>query len=115
MISRAPSPFSTSAPASFAGTPAFRVSSNTCVIWTSSPRGEEAGINYDSAERRQELAASVDGVADHEAIQARLSADQDQGTPPSAAVAKAPARTPKARKTRGSNGQTKLLQKGMSR
>ncbi|MFF2300696.1 hypothetical protein [Arthrobacter sp. NPDC058127] len=76
---------------------------------------EEAGIKYDSAERRQELAASLESVADSEAVQARLSADQDQGTPPSAAVAKAPGRSPKARKTRGANGQTKLLQKGMSR
>lgn len=76
---------------------------------------EEAGTKYDSAERRQELAASLDSVADREAVQARLNADQDQGTPPSAAVAKAPGRNPKARKTRGANGQTKLLQKGMSR
>lgn len=76
---------------------------------------EEAGLKYDSAERRQELAASLDGIADKEAVQARLSADQDQGTPPSAAVVKAPKRSPKARKTRGANGQTKLLQKGMGR
>lgn len=76
---------------------------------------EEAGTAYDSAERRQELAASLEGVADREAVQARLSADQDQGTPPSAAVAQAPGRNPKARKTRGTNGQAKLLQKGMSR
>ncbi|UYY83671.1 hypothetical protein OIT41_20620 (plasmid) [Arthrobacter sp. YA7-1] len=76
---------------------------------------EEAGTKYDSAERRQELAASLEGIADREAVQARLSADQDQGTPPSAAVAKAAGRSPKARKTRGSNGHTKLLQKGMSR
>lgn len=76
---------------------------------------EEAGLKYDSAERREGLAASLDGVADREAVQARLSADQDQGTPPSAAVAKAPGNSPKARKTRGANGQTKLLQKGMSR
>lgn len=77
--------------------------------------GEEAGIKYDAAERRQELAARLEGVTDREAVQARLSADQDQGTPPSAAVAKAPGRTPKARKTRGANGPTRLLQKGMSR
>jgi colicin import membrane protein len=75
----------------------------------------EAGIKYDSAERRQDLAASLEDVADREAVQARLSADQDQATPPSAAVAKAPGRNPKARKTRGANGQTKLVQKGMSR
>lgn len=76
---------------------------------------DEAGIKYDTAERRQELATSLEGVADREAVQARLSADQDQGTPPSAAVAQGPGRHPKARKTRGTNGQTKLLQKGMSR
>lgn len=76
---------------------------------------EESGNKYDSAERRQELAASLEGVADREAVQARLSADQDQGTPPSAAVAQSPGRNPKARKTRGTNGQTKLLQKGMTR
>jgi hypothetical protein len=75
---------------------------------------EEAGIKYDSAERRQELAASLEGIADPEAVSARLSADQDQGTPPSAAVARG-AGPAKARKTRGANGPTKLLQKGMSR
>ncbi|MBT2565079.1 hypothetical protein J7I84_00960 [Arthrobacter sp. ISL-85] len=76
---------------------------------------EEADLKYDSAKRRQELATSLENVADREAVQARLSADQDQGTPPSAAVAKGPGRNPKARKTRGANGQTKLLQKGMGR
>ncbi|UKA77626.1 hypothetical protein [Arthrobacter sp. FW306-07-I] len=89
--------------------------------WTAArdnPRAEhlhhEAGVKYDSAERRQTLAASLESVADREAVQARLSADQDQGTPPNAAVAKGP-KPAKARKTRGANGQTKLLQKGMSR
>jgi hypothetical protein len=76
---------------------------------------EEAGIKYDSAERRQGLAASLDSVADKEAVQARLSADQDQGTRPSAAVGKASGKAPKARKTRGANGPEKILQKGMSR
>ncbi|MGY3565081.1 hypothetical protein [Sinomonas sp. RB5] len=73
---------------------------------------DEAGHLYDSAERRQELADSLEGLSDREAVQARLSADQDQATPPTAAVAKAPGRSPKAR---GANGQTKLLQKGVSR
>jgi colicin import membrane protein len=76
---------------------------------------EEADLKYDSAARRQELADSLEGLSDREAVQARLSADQDQATPPSAAVAKAPGRSPKARKSRGASGQTKLLQKGMSR
>lgn len=89
--------------------------------WTAArdnPRTEhlnnDAGAKYDSAERRQELAASLEGVADHEAVQARINADQDQGTPPSAAVGKG-LKPAKARKARGSNGLTKLLQKGMSR
>ncbi|UKA73395.1 hypothetical protein [Arthrobacter sp. FW306-06-A] len=75
----------------------------------------EAGLKFDSAERRQDLAASLEDVADREAVQARLSADQDQATPPSAAVAKAPERNPKTRKTRGANSQARLLRKGMSR
>jgi colicin import membrane protein len=76
---------------------------------------EEAGLKYDSAERRQQLADSLEGLSDREAVQARLSADQDQATPPTAAVAKAPGRSPKARKSRGANGPAKLLQKGISR
>jgi hypothetical protein len=89
--------------------------------WTAArdnPRSDQlrtdAGAAYDSAERREALAASLEGVADREAVQARLSADQDQGTPPSAAVSNG-SRPPKARKTRGAGGPTKLLQKGMSR
>jgi colicin import membrane protein len=76
---------------------------------------EESDLAHDSAERRQELAASLEGVADREAVQARLTADKDQATHPSTAVATTPGRSPKARKTRGSSGQTKLVQKGMSR
>lgn len=76
---------------------------------------DEAGYRYDSVERRRELAASLEGLSDREAVQARLTADQDQATPPIAAVAKPPGRSPKARKTRGSDAQAKLMQKGMSR
>ncbi|QOT19882.1 hypothetical protein [Paenarthrobacter sp. YJN-5] len=87
--------------------------------WTkaqdAAPAGDEAEINYDSAERRQALAASLEGVADREAVQARLSADQDQGTPPSAALAHASGRSPKARKARGAGGLSRLLQRGMTR
>lgn len=76
---------------------------------------DEAGLKYDSAERREGLAASLEGVADKEAVQARLSADQDQGTPPSEAVTKASGKAPKARKSRGATGPAKILQKGISR
>lgn len=76
---------------------------------------EDAGLKYDSAERREDLASSLDGISDREAVQARLSADQDQGTPPIAAVTKAAGKTPKARKTRRAHGASKNLQKGMTR
>ncbi|WP_160669292.1 hypothetical protein [Pseudarthrobacter sp. ATCC 49987] len=76
---------------------------------------DQAGAKYDSAERRHELAASLEGVADREAVQARLNADQDQGTPPSASVVKAPHSTAKASKKRGLIGQMKLIQKGLGR
>jgi colicin import membrane protein len=78
-------------------------------------RADEAGHLYDSAERRQELAAGLEGISDREAVQARLTADQDQATPPTAALTNSRGRSPKARKTRSANGQTKLIQKGMSR
>lgn len=42
---------------------------------------------YDSEERRQSFAASLDGKADTETIRARILADRDQAAPPSAAVA----------------------------
>ncbi|MFJ7751811.1 hypothetical protein ACIQXM_17875 [Arthrobacter sp. NPDC097144] len=45
---------------------------------------------YDSPERREQLARSLDGHPDREAVNARLAADQHQGTPPSAAVSSKP-------------------------
>ena len=42
---------------------------------------------YDSAQRREQLAKSLEGHPDREAVNARLMADRHQGTPPSAAVA----------------------------
>ncbi|MHA7277958.1 hypothetical protein ACX80O_15795 [Arthrobacter sp. Hz1] len=41
---------------------------------------------YDSPERRQQLAKSLENHPDREAVNARLMADRHQGTPPSAAV-----------------------------
>ena len=51
-----------------------------------SERGAETGVAYDSAERRQRFAASLDGKADTETFNARIAADRSQATPPSAAV-----------------------------
>jgi hypothetical protein len=66
---------------------------------------------YDSPERRRELAESLDGKGDREAVNSRLLADKHQGTPATAAVAQKPslARTSKmARQT----GKGKTLERG---
>jgi len=55
---------------------------------------------YDTAGRRQELAASLEGVASSEAIEARVLADSAQGRPAHQAVAHAPGKAPKARRAR---------------
>jgi colicin import membrane protein len=52
---------------------------------------------YDTVERRQELAESLEGVASSEAITARVLADASQGRPAHEAVARAPGKTPTAR------------------
>ena len=63
--------------------------------------GEEL---YDSADRRRELADSLEGVADAETIEARVVADTNQGRPAQDAVASGPTRTPAARRARGKAG-----------
>ena len=64
---------------------------------------EEQGAEiYDSAQRRRDLAASLEGVADAETIEAVVLADTQQATPAHEAVASAPRRAPAARRSRGS-------------
>ncbi|MDJ0459829.1 hypothetical protein PUN71_021710 [Arthrobacter sp. NQ7] len=77
--------------------------------------GEASGIKYDSSERRHQLAASLDDVADREAVQARLSADQDQATSPVAAVVQAPGGASRARAGRAMFGRTKEAQRALGR
>lgn len=60
---------------------------------------------YDSAERRQDLAASLDHIGNSAAAEARVRADVAQGRPATDATASKLGKAPKARKTRGS-GQT---------
>jgi hypothetical protein len=55
---------------------------------------------YDSAERRKQLAARLEGSADAETLQARLLADRNQGRPAAEAVAGKTVRAPKPRKKR---------------
>lgn len=75
---------------------------------------DQADTSYDSVGRRQALANSLDHVADREAVQARINADRDQATPPTAAIASTH-KAPKARKTRLGQGTSKQTQKGLSR
>ncbi len=62
---------------------------------------------YDTAGRRQGLAASLEGVASSEAIQARVLADASQGRPAHEAVARAPGKAPKARRPGRSTGRVR--------
>ena len=45
---------------------------------------------FDSRVRRRQLADSLEGKGDREAVSSRLLADKHQGTPPTAAVAHKP-------------------------
>lgn len=56
---------------------------------------------YDSAARRAQLAAGLEGSADAETVQACVLADTNQARPAQDAVASAPTRAPKARRSRG--------------
>lgn len=76
---------------------------------------DEATATYDSAERREALAKSLDHIGDREAVEARLSADRDQATPPASAVSASHGKAPRARKTRTAPGASKQAQKDMSR
>jgi colicin import membrane protein len=66
---------------------------------------------YDSPERRQQLAESLEGKGDREAVNSRLLADKHQGTPPAAAVAQKPALA-KTSKMAKQGGQGKTLERG---
>jgi colicin import membrane protein len=68
-------------------------------------RQPRAEVLYDSAERRRQLAAELEGVADDEAIEARVVADTNQAQPPEDAVASAPRRAPTGRRARGRAGR----------
>jgi len=57
-----------------------------------------SGLDYDSSERRQQFASSLEGKADQKTIDARLLADGDQAKHPREAVRSQPGRAPKARR-----------------
>lgn len=66
---------------------------------------------WDTAERRQQLAESLDGKGDREAVSSRLLADKHQGTHPSAAVAQKPSLA-KTSKTARQSGKGRTLERG---
>lgn len=59
---------------------------------------EESDKDWDSADSRGARAASLENVADNEAVAAQLHADRGQGRSPADAVARGPSSAPKARK-----------------
>lgn len=64
-----------------------------------------AGDAFDSAERRAQLAATLEGRVDPAVIDAHLTAAADQARHPREAVTTAAKREPKARRASGGNGQ----------
>lgn len=74
---------------------------------------EGAEVEWDSAARRDEHAASLDGKANAEAINAWKQADSDNAKHPREAVRRAGGKSPKARKSRP--GGDLEMQRGRSR
>lgn len=69
---------------------------------------EDAGLHvYDSAERREQLAASLESSADAETIEAGVVADTNQAHPARDAVAATPSRASVAMRSRGKTGLTR--------
>ncbi len=66
---------------------------------------------YDSSERRQQLAESLEGKGDREAVNSRLLADKHQGVPATGAVAQKPSLA-KTSKVTKQGGKGKTLERG---
>ena len=60
--------------------------------------GDDAGLDYDSSERRRQFAASLEGKADQKTIDARILADGENAKHPREAVRTQPGRAAKPRK-----------------
>lgn len=70
---------------------------------------------YDSPERRQQLAESLEGKEDREAVNSRLLADKHQASPASAAVAQKPALARTAKMARQGGKSKTLERQGLER
>lgn len=75
---------------------------------------DESDKDWDSADSRGARAASLENVADGEAVAAQLHADRGQGRSPADAVAHGPSSAPKARKA-GASTSSRQREVGRSR
>jgi hypothetical protein len=74
-------------------------------------RADRSEPAWDSSERREQLAETLEGEGDREAVSSRLLADKHQGTHPSAAVAQKPSLT-KTSKMAKQSGKGRTLERG---
>lgn len=74
-------------------------------------RADRSEPAWDTAERRQQLAESLEGKGDREAVNSRLLADKHQGTHPAAAVSQKPSLA-KTSKMAKQGGKGRLLERG---
>jgi hypothetical protein len=74
-------------------------------------RKEQAEPAYDSPERREQLAESLEGKGDREAVNSRLLADKHQGAPATAAITHKPSLA-KTSKMAKQGGKGKALERG---
>jgi hypothetical protein len=73
---------------------------------------QNAGVEWDSSERRAEFAHALHGVADQKTVDARMLADMSQGTHPSQAVRAAPRNAPRARPNQARANRNSARTKG---
>jgi hypothetical protein len=70
---------------------------------------------WDSAERRQQLAESLEGKVDRETVTSKLLADKHQGTPSAAAVMQKPSPAKTSKMAKQGRQREKLERGGLER
>lgn len=76
---------------------------------------DEAVVTYDSAGRREAFARSLSHIGDREAVEARLVAERNQATSPTAAIWGTQSNNSKARPSIGAWGSTRQSKNGATR
>jgi uncharacterized protein (DUF2147 family) len=74
-------------------------------------RADRSEAAWDTAERRQQLAESLEGKGDREAVNSWLLADKHDGTQPAAAIAQEPSLA-KSSKSAKQGGKGRMLERG---